>query len=197
MPAKDGAQIGRPRCGDIDAVINDSVLEVIAEVGYLNLTFVMISERSGVSRPTIYRRASNKVSLVVGALVSKYGLDPIPDTGEVLEDLLALQRSQLLLYSDPAFEASLPGVIADIRSDRDALESWLDGFVRPRRIRVAEAIQRGVQRGELTADVDEEWVCEILTGPLISSAFLRGSRRLPDKIALETVKLVLGRYRPE
>lgn len=44
-------------------------------------------------------------------------------------------------------------------------------------------------------DTDAEWVCDVLTGPLISAAFLTGVRTLSDDLAAATVALVLSRYK--
>lgn len=186
--------VGRPRKPAIDVSIHDAVLATLTEYGYSGLTFDQVAKRAGVTRPTIYRRASSKVALVVGALIDKYGLDPVPDTGRVREDLRTLQQSQVRLYTDLAFQEALPGVLVDIRSDADALDTWVRGFVKPRRLSVAASVERGIQRGEIAADADVEWICEVLTGPLLSAAFLQGVSIVSETIAAETVELVLLRF---
>ncbi|WP_058234330.1 TetR/AcrR family transcriptional regulator [Devriesea agamarum] len=191
------ARVGRPRKPATDASINDAVLALLAKSGYAGLTFHRVATQAKVTRPTVYRRANSKVALVVNALIDKYGIDPVPDTGGVREDLLALQQSQVRLYTDRAFQEALPGVLVDIRSDPAALDSWVHGFVKPRRLSVASAVERGIQRGEITADVDVEWVCEVLTGPILSTAFLRGVAAIPEAIVAETVDLVLLRFGQE
>lgn len=185
---------GRPRRPELDRAINAAVCAVVQRTGYRNLSFEQVATEAGVSRPALYRRADNKARLVVAALVERHGLAPVPDTGRVEEDLLALQYAQLRLYNDPAFGAALPGLLDDLRGDEQARTAWVSGFVRPRRDGVRQAVARAVARGELSSDCDAEWVCEVLTGPLISRAFLQGPCRLADSLAEETVALVLHRY---
>lgn len=61
----------------------------------------------------------------------------------------------------------------------------------PRRESVKRAVSQGMDRGELSHEADEQWICEILTGPLISSAFLLGPCALSDNLVNETVALVI------
>ena len=162
--------------------------------GYRELGYERVAAEAGVSRPALYRRAANKAMLVVNALVDRYGLEPVPDTGSVRDDLLALQDAQLCLYRDPVFLAALPGLLDDLRENEEARVAWVEGFVAPRRVGVERSVARAVQRGELDPACDADWVCEVLTGPLVSSALLRGPRPLPDKVVEETVALVLLRF---
>lgn len=192
---RDLVRPGRPRRADLEAAINTAVREILCEVGYAALTYELVATRAGTSRPALYRRAATKLELVVNALISSYGLTPVPDTGSIERDLLELQRAQLRLYNDPVIGASLPGVLVDIRANTEARSAWVDGFVRPRRDGVVAAVERAVHRGELVEGTDAEWVCDILTGPIISAAFLTGTAHLPDGLVVETVALVLCRFK--
>ena len=190
----DVARPGPPRRADVEAAINAAVREVLCEAGYAALTYELVATRAGTSRPALYRRAATKAQLVVNALVASYGLAPVPDTGSIETDLLELQRAQLRLYNDPVIGASLPGLLLDIRTNSEARDVWVGGFVRPRRDGVMAAVARAIHRGELVDDTDAQWVCDILTGPIISTAFLTGKTHLPDNLAAETVALVLCRF---
>ncbi|TDO93555.1 TetR-like C-terminal domain-containing protein [Enemella evansiae] len=186
--------MARPRRPEVDEAINEAVRTVVQRAGYRELSYGQVASVAGVSRPSLYRRSASKALLVVHALVARYGLTPVPDAGSIEAELLALQRAQLQLYNDPVFQAALPGLLDDIRGDEQARKVWNEGFVRPRREGVLQAVARAIERGELDRDCDGEWVCEILTGPLISSAFLQGPRVLPATLAAETVSLVLRRF---
>lgn len=189
-----GRTSGRPRNPAVDHAIARAVCQVLQERGYTALSFELVAASAGVSRPTLYRRASSKAALVVAALVDQYGLDPVADTGDIEADLTALQQQQIRLYNDAAFQAALPGVLSDIRTDEKARAAWVTGFVTPRREGVERAVRQGIDRGQLGPETDSQWACEILTGPLVSSAFLLGPHPLPDTLVTETVTLVIRRF---
>jgi AcrR family transcriptional regulator len=191
MPTR---RAGRPRDTDLDARIHQAVLDVISDIGYARLSYETVASKAGVSRPTLYRRAASKPILVTAALIHTYGLDPVPDTGTLRGDLNALQQHQVRFYNDPVIAASFPGLLADINEDPTAAQKWCDDFVTPRRSSTIRALQRAKQRGELRDDTPHEWVCDVLTGPLISTAFLQGPRRIPTRIARDTVDLVIATY---
>ncbi|MFD4366725.1 TetR/AcrR family transcriptional regulator [Rhodococcus sp. NPDC058521] len=185
---------GRPRKPEVDARIHDATISVLTDVGYGRLSYELVADAADVSRPTLYRRAAGKAALVVAALIDRYGVSPVPDTGTVHGDLLALQEHQIRFYNDPVIGAALPGLLADIRQDQSAAQTWVEGFVSPRRAGTVAALRRAKARGEIEPDTDEDWVCEVITGPLISSAFLTGPRPLPEERAADTVELVMKAF---
>src|SRR6478735_5965606 len=77
----------RPRIeGDREQEILDATLEVLAEVGYDRLTMDAVAAKAKASKATLYRRWTNKVSLVIDALHPK-GVYVVPDTGSLRGDL--------------------------------------------------------------------------------------------------------------
>ena len=59
---------GRPRDPGYDKVILDATLEILNDKGYAGLTIDGVAARTGVGRPTIYRRWRSKPALVIAAL---------------------------------------------------------------------------------------------------------------------------------
>src|SRR3954452_8735043 len=81
----------RPRIeGDREQEILDATLEVLADVGYDRLTMDAVAARAKASKATLYRRWTNKVSLVVEALQHQKGPNVVPDTGSLRNDLRAV-----------------------------------------------------------------------------------------------------------
>ncbi len=185
---------GRPRRPETDRVIHNAVVELLQTVGYAELSYEAVARHAGVSRPTLYRRAHTKAALVIAAITDRYGLDPVPDTGSLAEDLLALGRQQVRFYNDPVIAAAFPGLLADVNNDPAVADAWWNGFVAPRRETTLQALRRAQSRGELRSDVDVQWICEVVTGPLISSAFLGGHATVPENRARDTVDLVMSTY---
>ena len=72
----------------MDAAIRAATLDLLGEVGYARLTMDMVTERAGVSKPSLYLRWPNKVALVADALQHRARvLPPVPDTGTLRADM--------------------------------------------------------------------------------------------------------------
>ena len=85
----------RPRVeGDRELEIFEATLEVLADVGYDRLTMDAVAARAKASKATLYRRWTNKVSLVIEALQHSKGPTEVPDTGSLREDLRGLMCAE-------------------------------------------------------------------------------------------------------
>jgi AcrR family transcriptional regulator len=184
---------GRPRDPGYDKAIIDATLKILYEKGYAGLTIDGVAASTGVGRPTIYRRWSSKPALVTAALAQSSGLSPTPDTGALRDDLLAFQRDQVKRMDMPASRRITAGLVADLVADPKLSESYLSDYVGPRQAGVWEALQRGVERGELRPDADFALIYDLLIGPLFIRSVVRGERLGPD-MAEETVDLVLTAF---
>jgi AcrR family transcriptional regulator len=169
--AHDGAahgtpvRLGRKRDHSRDEAILDAAIEVLGEVGYPSLTIDAVALRARAGKATLYRRWSSKEELVVDAVErikrQQVPLDPLPDTGTVRGDLLALFRPQ----TDEEIErrdraaAGLASMLADhpplARAAHSALvDPWADAH--------RSLMTRAVERGEVAPTVDVETLCRVL-----------------------------------
>ncbi|MFC3686730.1 TetR/AcrR family transcriptional regulator [Aquipuribacter hungaricus] len=89
---------GRPRDPGRDAAILDAAVDVLAEVGYAALTMDAVALRARAGKATVYRRWASKDELVLDAVRrlehQQVPVDPLPDTGSLRGDLLALFRPE-------------------------------------------------------------------------------------------------------
>ena len=184
---------GRPRNERYDDVILDATLAILGEGGYGGLTIDGVAARANVGRPTIYRRGPNKAALVVAALARSTGLAPAPDTGTLRGDLLAVQTHQVKLMNSAGYRRINPGLIADLAADPDLAQTYLDNYIAPRRRSVWDALDRGIQRGELRPDIDHAFISDLLTGPLFYRVLGRGENLEPEAAA-RTVDVVLAAF---
>jgi AcrR family transcriptional regulator len=188
---------GRPRDARRDEAILAATLALLQEQGYSGLTIEGVADRAGVGRPTIYRRWPSKPALVVAALVDSARLAvPERDTGSLRRDLIAVQRHQVELMSSPVSRRVTAGLIADLASDPHLAETYVSQYLAPRRATVWQVLQRGVDRGELAADVDFALIYDLLVGPLFMRAVVWG-RPLPRDAAEKTVDVILAAFAPE
>src|SRR4051812_1806228 len=184
---------GRPRIQHYDEGILDATMAILLEDGYQALTIDGVAARAQVGRPTIYRRWPSKAALVVAALARSTGLAPAPDTGSLRGDLLAVQRHQVALMNSEGFRRITPGLMADLTTDPELSHSYLVEYISPRRQSVWDALDRGIDRGELRADVDRAFISDLLTGPLFYRALGRGER-LEREAADRTVEVVIAAF---
>ena len=185
---------GRPRAEALDAAILDAAVELILASGYQAASIDAIARMGGTTRPAVYRRHGSRGHLVVEAITRRFGLDPAPDTGSLRGDLLAVQLAQVRFFTDPLVKRALPGLLEETSRDADLRQQFLDEFVTPRRESTARSLQRAEQRGEIEAGFDTEWICDLLTGPMLMRAFL-STGSIDEHLANQTVDAALAELR--
>jgi AcrR family transcriptional regulator len=131
--------------------------------------------------------------LVIAALTQSSRLTPSHDTGVLREDLLAFQRDQLRMMNLPGSRRITAGLVADLVADPELAETYLGDYVGQRQAAVREALQRGIDRGELRPDADLDLVYDFLMGPLFMRSVVRGESLAPD-MAERTVDHVLSAF---
>lgn len=185
---------GRPRDARNDRAILAATRGILGEQGYQGLTIEAVAARAGVGRPTIYRRWPSKPALVVAALVQSARLAvPVLDTGSLRRDLIAVQRRQVELMSSPDTRRVTAGLIADLAADPELAETYVSQYLAPRRAAVWQVLQRGVDRGELDADIDFAFAYDLLVGPLFMRAVVWGQPLAPDA-AEKTADVILAAF---
>jgi AcrR family transcriptional regulator len=158
---------GRPRSARADEAIIDAVLDLLTEgTPPKALSIEAVAARAGVGKATIYRRWSNKESLIVDAVATMKGELP-PLSGESLrEDLVMLLRP----VGQPNVTRAgqiMPCLISEIRRSPELNSIW-QRITEPRRELVRQVLRRGIASGELRPDVDVEITMAMLVGPLVA-----------------------------
>ena len=134
----------RRRGAELEEALLDAAWEELVAVGYSGFTFEGVAARARTSRTVVYRRWASRADLAVAAIAHydrKHPL-PVPDTGSLRDDLVALLRrfsersSELAVVMSlrmSAFFAETGATLADLRerllADRagpNAMEQILD-----------------------------------------------------------------------
>jgi AcrR family transcriptional regulator len=171
-----------------DAVL-EATLALLASRGYGEISMETLAERAGVSRTTIYRRWPSKAAAVVAAVSSLY-LDrvEVPDTGSLSDDLVTLLSESYRVMADG------DGRVLERLLRESGQHSELVDVVRSilyaRRRLYATILSRATARGELTAEVDQELLLDLLLGPLWFRLLVSGAPITPDA-ARSVTELVL------
>jgi AcrR family transcriptional regulator len=157
---------GRPRSAAAHGAILAATVALIRESGYDALAIEAIAERAGVAKTTIYRRWATKELLVAEAIERLVLAVPVPDTGSVEQDVLALMSVTRRMYADPGTASLLPALVAAIARSPRVADAIRSGMTAAWSAAMGTVLRRGIARGALRADADVPLVLELLAGPL-------------------------------
>ena len=188
-----GRRPGRPRSAVADAAIVRATLELLLEDGYRALTMEQVRARAGVGKATLYRRYGSKQELVANAIRHLNQPLETPDTGAVREDILAIARTVLAGAERVQFATFVPRLLAEAAGDAEMHAIFYENLVAPRRTVMGEVLRRGVERGELRADLDVELAIDIFTGPWVYRLLISGGDPAVYRVDPTTLlDLILG-----
>lgn len=193
------ASIGRPRNTDLEPALLRAAEELLLERGFSAVSVESVASRAGTTRPAFYRRFDGIPHLVLALLLDRFAidLDSGIDCGSLPADLEAIQRDQVELFTDPLVKRCLAGFLDSLQTDAVLRKVFLEEFLAPRRFGAGMIIRRAVTRGEIGPDPDIEWICDLLTGPLLMRTLMPGLRGLDEALVSQTVSSALDalRYR--
>jgi AcrR family transcriptional regulator len=171
-----GRPPGRPRSAAADSAIMQATLELLLDTGYRGLTMEQVRARAGVGKATLYRRYGSKEELVAAAVRHLNQHIPVPDTGNVRDDILAVAGFVLAAAARVGAATFMPRMLAESAGDPEMHAIFYENLVAPRRAVMAEVLRRGVERGELRRDLDVELAIDMLTGPWVYRMLISGGR---------------------
>ncbi|MGC5345530.1 TetR/AcrR family transcriptional regulator C-terminal ligand-binding domain-containing protein [Streptomyces sp. DT24] len=161
--------------------------------GLSGTTMSAVAHAAGVHETSLYRRWGTRENLIYEALAAHTDdALPMPDTGDVREDLARLMEAVARYLATPEGSALLHLGAAP---DAEVVEEGRRPYWNARLERGEAIVRRGVERGELAAGTDPRLVAELLAGPLFSRVLLTGDP-LEEGLARRVVDLILDGARP-
>jgi AcrR family transcriptional regulator len=182
---------GRPRDTALDTAIANATEAVLLSHGYSAVNIDRVAKLAGTTRAAIYRRAKTRGELVVALLVSRFGIDPASDSGDLREDLRLIQEVQRDFFVDPMVQAALAGVLNDLKDDDELGEVFYAHFMEPRRRSVATMLARAAARDEIAPPSQPGVISDLLTGPLLLRAALPPIGPIDDTLVNATIEAAL------
>ncbi|MFJ7066998.1 TetR/AcrR family transcriptional regulator C-terminal ligand-binding domain-containing protein [Streptomyces sp. NPDC101115] len=188
---------GRPRSEAADQAIFDAVVGLLESgVPLTDLSIEKIARTAGVGKATIYRRWAGKEELLIELLRSVEPPDPVLPGTSVRDDLVRLLESLRQRGLVKRTSALLHNVFSQMQSYPKLWEAYHHTVIEPRRRMGLDAIRRGMERGELRADLDVELVNDLFVGPLLLRTVIRPGAPLSPDLPEEIVDAVLEGLRP-
>ena len=163
-----------PRVERSRAKVLTAAAQLLREVGFAEVTIEQISERSGVSRSTMYRHWTTREEILRDA----FSHVAVPDPGEPGDEAIDLRedlRRYARVFADGLENAwgraaaTLAMTALDDPAQRDVIATFTDGYARD----VALLLARAGERGETVAPHDPAEVADRLVAPLFHRYLFR------------------------
>ncbi|MEZ7822741.1 MAG: TetR/AcrR family transcriptional regulator, partial [Candidatus Nanopelagicales bacterium] len=146
---------GRPRSEDIDLVIVESVLDIIAEDGISKVTMEGVAQRAGVSKASLYRRFPTKSDMAQAAVERMRQESPIiPSEGSAYERLLYLMEGTRAGIQKTRYGRIMLAVISTSHEHPELAQLVYNRILQPRRMRVREILEQGIEAGEFPSTLN-------------------------------------------
>jgi len=188
------SRTGRPRSEKTRLAILEATADLLEETGFAATTIEAIAAKAGVSKVTIYKWWPSRGSVAIDAFFLRYRQTIVfPDTGDVKEDLSSQMLVLIAAFRDKAGQI-MAELLAAAQFDKALAEELRIAWLQPRREVSRTVIQRGIDRGELSPNIDIDIVLDGLYGP-VYYRLVAGHRPLSDEFALELINNVLNGVR--
>jgi AcrR family transcriptional regulator len=181
------------RTGGRSARVREAVLRATLDVllagGADDLSIRDVAQRAGVHETSVYRRWGTRANLILDAVLSEVqAAVPVPDTGSLRSDLLALLSAIATFVTTPLGQLLLRLALRDdLPEDRDVREQfWAERFTTGQTV-----LQRAQDRGELRPGVDGQLTIETLLGTLYVRLLLT-HEPIDDTLTEHLVDLILA-----
>lgn len=140
-------------------------MQGLAKNGFTKMRVDDVAALAGVSKTTIYRRASTKVQLVLDVLMRmKSKSIPMPDTGSVEGDIRRLVYDLYDSLNGTPMAGALAGLLAE-KSRNPDLDQGINDLWAARQKMVRSVIRRGIKTGAIKPGLTEAAVLDLLAGP--------------------------------
>ncbi len=169
-----------------EAAILAATRELLAKGGVRELTVEGVAARSGVAKTTIYRRWRSKDELALAVLIDMVQtVVSVPALADTRAELIAFVNGAVRVLGKTLMGTVMQGLVPELATDSELARAFRERVVAMRLAEVDRLLQRGVERGELRADIDVGVTHELLFGAVYYRLFLSGEpldRKLAERI---------------
>jgi AcrR family transcriptional regulator len=170
-------KLGRKRDHTRDTDILEAAIDVLAETGYDGMTIDMVAARAKAGKATLYRRWPSKAELVIDAVACLKQTDleasAIPDTGTLRGDLIAMIKTPSIQDGERKLRL-MAGLASMISRSPELAETARAAIVAPRIALNRMFLQRAVDRGEISPEIDLDLLATISPSMVTYRALMLG-----------------------
>lgn len=190
-----GTRRGRPRSHSAHQAVLSAAYELLADGGLPALTIEAVAARSGITKPTIYRRWPNRTAVATAAFVDRMLHEvPLVDTGDPRADLIQQVRRVAEFYTTAAGGVLAQLIAAGVTDGQAADDLWTCYFS-VRRGELHVLWQRAIDAGVVRPDIGADDAMDLLFGPILYRLLI-GPRRLDGAAAATLAELALAGLSP-
>lgn len=162
------------RSARVRSAVYAAAIAELTEEGYAGVSPARIADRAGVHRTTVYRRWPDLDHLLAEALLDQADVAiPIPDTGNLRDDLRELLTEIAQFFDHPAGRQRLQALVAGAARSPQAAALASDIWLRRFELGTA-VLTRAIERQHLRADIAATTLMECFLGPLYLRLLLTG-----------------------
>jgi len=190
---------GRPRSAQSHQAILEATLALFVEEGLQGLSMEAIAERAGVGKTTIYRRWSSKEEVIKDAFDLLRGGKPLPNTGNIRDDLLYLARGSQELFTQAPFMGKLMSrLVAELKTTPDIYRAFHRQLIVPRLEQFLQIIEGAQERGEVRPELDAMLIISLVFttlvyGPMFNELIDPDAQHLYEpEVAVDTLLRGIG-----
>jgi AcrR family transcriptional regulator len=148
----------------VRSAVLEATIDTLLTRAIDDLSIGEVARRAGVHQTSIYRRWGNKSNLILDAVLSRVEVEiPVPNTGSLRGDLLALLRGMAAFEATPLVEAMLR---LNLGQDSPEVAANRARFWVEADTLIEVVLDRAETRGELPPGIDRRLAMETLIGPL-------------------------------
>ncbi len=140
-----------PRVDRTHRIVVEAAAEVLARVGFEQITVDAVAERAGVARSTIYRNWPRRAALWIEAFDRLCPPVATPCTGTLVDDLEALAERLCRGLWNETWGRVIASLVGAAHHDDELLSATRD-FDQLRRGVVRDVLRAARERGEIDAD---------------------------------------------
>lgn len=147
-----------------------AALDLFGERGIDATSMDAIAAASGVSKATIYKHWADKEALLMEVMLLIHGVGREPqdiDSGDICRDLATVLTRRPPDELDKARERLIPSLVAYSAVHQEFGKAWRNRVMDPPRQCLKRILQRGIDRGLLSGDLDLELALALLLGPVM------------------------------
>ena len=154
------------RAGVTDGIV-EAVLDELAAVGFGRLTMDGVARRARAGKAALYRRWSSKQEMVLEVVTTiSVPMAETTPTEDLADDVARLVHGVADWLADARMSRIVPDLIAEAMRNPELAAALTERLGSARRNYGQAVIDAAITRGEVSPDVDSEYVLDLIAAPV-------------------------------